>query len=81
MQVKLKNFIATKEMHLYELIPWSLDKIENETNNFCKHLKSCINNVWKATTSGIPIRSEIDIARKIGVGLKLKKQHLRLNVN
>ena len=40
--VTLEHIIATKEMYLYEWIPWLFDKITNITSR--------INNVWKATS-------------------------------
>ena len=74
---------ATKQNYLYQLIQWLSHKTRNNTNISFQNIKSCINNIWKDTSSNIALGSfveltngsEIDMACRIGaVGHKEQKK-------
>ena len=78
---------ATNENYLYELILWLLDQIRNNTNISFQNIKSCINNLWKDTSSNIAVGSfveltygnEIDMARRTGAVVGHEEQKMQFD--
>ena len=83
----LQHLIATKSNYLYQLIPWLLVKTRKNTNNVCQNVKSCINYIWKDTSSYIAVGSfvevtndsEIDMVHKEGVVVRHDEQEVQFD--